>query len=89
MTKIRKWFLMSLTLGFILVGPSKAYSQVETEKTQETSYLQKHIPRDLEGCGDTIMLAILYPFFYMAGVEGVLIFIPSKYPNGEVRSHGG
>ena len=88
MIKIRKWLLV-LTLGLFFTGPSVCYSQAEKSEKAETTYLQKHIPSNLQGCLDTLVHAALYPVFYLFGVDGLLIFIPSKYPNGEVRSHGG
>lgn len=54
-----------------------------------SNQLELYYPTSLEGLTSSLIYWSVYPVFWVFGLEGLLIMIPSKYPNGTVRSFGG
>lgn len=56
----------------------------ECERNLELFY-----PTSFEGVTSSLMYWSMYPLAWIFGVEGLLLMVPSRYPNGTVRSWGG
>ena len=63
--------------------------EVTYEKYEHSSNIEIYYPTSLEGVLSSLAYWSIYPIAWFFGVEGLLIMIPSKYPNGTYRSLGG
>lgn len=83
------FFSFSLpTLGNSDLSESREENRNECLETHHSDW-ELYYPSSMEGVASSLVYWSMYPVAWLFGVEGLLIMIPSKYPNGTVRSWGG
>ena len=86
-----KALVLSVTLGFnsILLGNTEPVNCSQEQSTNHKNNIELYYPTSFEGVASSLIYWSMYPVAWVFGVEGLLIMVPSKYPNGTVRSWGG